>query len=92
MFVSEEVEMPERIVESGSQGLVRSILLGEDWLTMSSEHQFQHELKNGSLVKIKFELTQTPRPIGITVRKSWNPTGTQLAFVNLLKEKARLLS
>ncbi len=91
VFMSEGVEMPERIVESGSQGLVRSLLLGEDWLTMSSEHQFQHELEIGSLVKIKFELVQTPRPIGITMRKSWNPTGTQLAFVNLLKEKARLL-
>ena len=92
VFTSEGVEMPERIVESGSQGLVRSILLGEDWLTMSSEHQFQHELENGSLVKIKFELIQTPRPIGITMRKSWNPTGTQLAFVQLLKEKAQLLN
>ncbi len=92
VFTGEGVEMPERIVESGSQGLVRSLLLGEDWLTLSSEHQFQHELKNGSLVKINFELIQTPRPIGITVRKSWNPTGTQLAFVNLLKEKARLLN
>ncbi len=92
VFTSEGVEMPERIVESGSQGLVRSLLLGEDWLTMSSEHQFQHELENGSLVKIKFELIQTPRPIGITMRKSWNPTGTQLAFVQLLKEKAQLLN
>ncbi len=91
VFMSEGVEMPERIVESASQGLVRSLLLGEDWLTMSSEHQFQHELEIGSLVKIKFELIQSPRPIGITMRKSWNPTGTQLAFVNLLKEKARLL-
>lgn len=92
VFAADGIEMPERIVESGSQGLVRSLLLGEDWLTMSSEHQFQHELENGSLVKIKFELIQTPRPIGITMRKSWNPTGTQLAFVNLLKDKARLLT
>lgn len=92
VFASEGVEMPERIVESGSQGLVRSLLLGEDWLTMSSEHQFQHELENGSLIKIKFELSQTPRPIGITMRTSWNPTGTQLAFVELLKEKAQLLN
>jgi len=92
VFTTEGVEMPERIVESSSQGLVRSLLLGEDWLTMSSEHQFQHELGNGSLVKIKFELIQNPRPIGITMRKSWNPTGTQLAFVNSLKEKTRLLT
>lgn len=92
VFAADGIEMPERIVESGSQGLVRSLLLGEDWLTMSSEHQFQHELENGNLVKIKFELIQTPRPIGITMRKSWNPTGTQLAFVNLLKDKARLLT
>jgi len=92
VFTNEDVAMPERIIESGSQGLVRSLLLGDDWLTMSSEHQFQYELGIGQLKKIKFDLIQTPRLIGITTRKSWNPTGTQLAFFNLLREKARLLN
>jgi len=90
-FSTDGIEMPERIIESGSQGLIRSLLLGGDWLTMSSEHQFQYELEIGQLKKIKFELIQTPRQIGITTRKSWNPTGTQLAFINLLREKARIL-
>ncbi|MDG2089772.1 MAG: LysR family transcriptional regulator [Gammaproteobacteria bacterium] len=92
VFSSDGVEMPERIIESGSQGLIRSLLLGDDWLTMSSEHQFQYELDSGLLKKINFEHRQTPRRIGITTRKSWNPTGTQLAFVNLLREKALLLN
>lgn len=92
VFSSDGVEMPERIIESGSQGLIRSLLLGDDWLTMSSEHQFQYELESGQLKKLNFELAQTPRTIGITTRKSWNPTGTQLAFVNLLREKALLLN
>ena len=92
VFSSDGVEMPERIIESGSQGLIRSLLLGDDWLTMSSEHQFQYELESGQLKKLNFELIQTPRQIGITTRKSWNPTGPQLAFVNLLREKALLLN
>ena len=91
VFTNDGLEMPERIIESGSQGLIRSLLLGDDWLTMSSEHQFQYELGSGLLKKVKFELIQAPRRIGITTRKSWNPTGTQLAFVNLLREKALLL-
>ncbi|MFL2840852.1 MAG: LysR family transcriptional regulator [Pseudohongiellaceae bacterium] len=92
VFSADGIGMPERIIESGSQDLIRSLLLGDDWLTMSSEHQFQYELKIGQLEKINFELEQTPRRIGITTRKSWNPTETQLAFLNLLREKAQFLN
>ena len=92
VFSSDGVDMPERIIESGSQGFIRSLLLGGDWLTMSSEHQFQHEIQEGQLKKINYELAQKPRTIGITTRKSWNPTETQLAFLNLLRNKAKLLN
>ncbi len=92
VFSSEGVAMPERIIESGSQGLIRSLLLGDNWLTMSSEYPFRYELGIGQIKKINFGLVQTPRLIGITTRKSWNPTPTQRAFLNLLREKAKQLN
>jgi len=92
VFNADDLAMPERIIESGSQGLIRSLLLGGDWLTMSSEHQFQYELEAGHLKKINFEIVQTPRKIGITTRKNWNPTETQLAFLGFLRKKAKALN
>ena len=87
MFTEAGVELPYRLVESGSQVLIRSLLLGSDRLTMISEHQIQHELSMGVLKTVPYELSHAQRPIGITMRSSWKPTSTQLSFVERLRGK-----
>ncbi|MEH6576902.1 MAG: LysR family transcriptional regulator [Amphritea sp.] len=86
VFTEAGQDVPERLVETGSQILMRELLLGSDRLTMISEHQIQHELGLGILKTIPYELTHAYRPIGITVRRSWKPTATQLSFINMLHE------
>jgi LysR family transcriptional regulator of gallate degradation len=85
LFSEAGLEAPKRLVESGSQVLIRSLLLDSDRLTIISEHQIQHELSMGILKPVPYNLVHACRPIGITVRKSWKPTNTQLSFVNGLR-------
>ena len=85
LFSEAGFEAPKRLVESGSQVLIRSLLQDSDRLTIISEHQIQHELSLGILKSLPYDLMRACRPIGITVRKSWKPTNTQLSFVNGLR-------
>ena len=85
LFTDAELEVPTQLVESGSQALIRSLLMGSDRLTIISEHQIQHELENQTLKPIPYKLANASRPIGITRRNSWMPTNTQLIFVNRLR-------
>ncbi|BBB25784.1 LysR family transcriptional regulator [Amphritea japonica] len=90
LFSESGMEVPERLVESGSQVLIRSLLVGSDRLTIISQHQIQHELSTGILKPVPYDLVKAYRPIGVTVRKSWRPTNTQLSFVNELRIPERL--
>ncbi len=83
-FTEAGLEVPSRLVETGSQILVRSLLCDSDRLTMISEHQIQHELSMGVFKAVPYEVSHAYRPIGVTVRNSWKPTATQSAFINLL--------
>ncbi|WP_286237855.1 LysR family transcriptional regulator [Neptuniibacter halophilus] len=85
LFSEAGTEAPQRLVESGSQVLIRSLLLGSDRLTLISEHQIQHELSLGILKPVPYELPHAYRPIGLTVRRSWRPTNTQLSFMERLR-------
>lgn len=83
-FTEAGFDVPTRLVESGSQILVRSLLLDSDRLTMISEHQIQHELSMGVFKTVPYEVSHAYRPIGITVRSSWKPTATQSTFIKLI--------
>ena len=90
LFANTGVNTPERLVESGSQMLIRALLLGSDRLTIMSEHQIQDELSSGILKSVPYELSYASRPIGITVRRSWKPTNTQLSFLEKLRKTSLL--
>ena len=85
-FRDAQLVVPSRIVESGSQVLIRSLLLDSDRLTMISEHQIQPELDLGILQALNYSLEHADRPIGITMRRHWMPTKTQRYFIELLEE------
>lgn len=86
LFSEANVDIPVRRVESSSQVLVSSLLTASDRLTMISKHQIEKELDNQILTVIPYSHTQNRRPIGITMRKNWEPTAQQLSFVNLLRK------
>ncbi|WP_290701102.1 LysR family transcriptional regulator [Amphritea sp.] len=90
LFSEANMEVPSRLVESGSQILIRSLLMGSDRLTIISEHQIQHELSSGVIKPVPYDVVQAYRPIGVTVRKSWRPTNTQLSFIEGLRISDRL--
>jgi len=83
-FIEAGLEVPQRLVETGSHILMRALLLGSDRLTMISEHQIQHELDLGVIKTVQCELADAFRPIGITARTNWQPTAPQAAFIALL--------
>lgn len=87
---NDDSNMPENLVETSSQILMRTLLLNSDRLGILSEEQIQHELDNQILKKIPFKVKQASRPIGMTTRKTWEPTKTQLHFIKNLRESGLL--
>jgi LysR family transcriptional regulator of gallate degradation len=51
---------------------------------MISKHQIQHELDMNILKLIPYKLDHPSRAIGVTVRRGWKPTATQIVFLNML--------
>ncbi|MGB0663396.1 MAG: LysR family transcriptional regulator [Pontibacterium sp.] len=92
LFEEAGMELPRRLVESSSQLLIRSLLEGSDRMTMLSAHQVQRELSEGSLAVMPFLMPHAFRPIGMTMRKGWQPTATQQALINTLIGKSKALS
>jgi DNA-binding transcriptional LysR family regulator len=85
IFESLFTTLPAQLTETGSQALILSLLRDSDRLSIISEHQVQHELKTKTLSTIPYNQNSTFRPIGITTRKSWQPTKTQQLFIDLLR-------
>lgn len=83
---------PDCSVETSSLVLIRGLLLGSDRLTMISAHQIRHEEETGVLAPLRFDLSSTSRPIGITLRRDWRPTASQQRFLERLREVGRQLS
>jgi LysR family transcriptional regulator of gallate degradation len=88
LFKDNEIRPPERIVESSSQLVIRSLLEGSDRLTVISAHQLQRELNEGVLCVLPFKLDHAVRPIGITTRRGWLPTQKQHYFLDRLRTRA----
>jgi DNA-binding transcriptional LysR family regulator len=76
----------ESPVETSSVTLVRGLLLNSDRIALISTHQAQHELELGLLAPLASNLKETERPIGITLRGNWRPTGVQKALLDALRD------
>lgn len=83
---------PKGIVEASSLVLIRGLLTESDRITIISSHQSRHEQELGILVPLPFDLGDTRRPIGLTTRRDWHPTATQLEFVDALRTAGRNLA
>ncbi|PTW63057.1 DNA-binding transcriptional LysR family regulator [Breoghania corrubedonensis] len=77
------------LIETSSLVALRGMLLKSDRLTLLSRRQITYEERSGLLKALPVELGDRPRPIGITLRSNWRPTGLQTAFLEILREKAK---
>lgn len=92
LFSGLAASSPKHVIESSSLILIRGLLLGSDRLTIMSAQQMQHEEDLGLLQRLDFDMGDTSREIGITMRNDWLPTATQSIFIDLLRDIGRDIS
>jgi DNA-binding transcriptional LysR family regulator len=80
------------LVESSSIVLIISLLLESDRLTLISRQQIRREQDQGLVITLPYDMSSTLRPIGLTTRRNWRPTATQVRFLKLLRESAKRFS
>lgn len=68
---------PASLVETGSMVLMRELLQVTDHLGFISKLQIRSDLQQGAVVRLPARLPDTARPIGLTFRQGWVPTGAQ---------------
>ncbi|MBL4812269.1 MAG: LysR family transcriptional regulator [Rhodobacteraceae bacterium] len=80
--------MPTTPVRAVSSSLVflRGLMAQDHYLTIISRHQIQEEQSQGLMVPLDIELSDSARPIGITLRSDWQPTATQARFLGYLRK------
>jgi LysR family transcriptional regulator, regulator for genes of the gallate degradation pathway len=83
--------MPASAIECNSLVAARALLVASDRVMLLSAHQIHHELATGQLVALPHPLGAVTRPIGLTTRRDWRPTATQLALLDLLRRRVRAL-
>ncbi|PZU10849.1 LysR family transcriptional regulator [Sphingomonas sp.] len=81
--------LPLAPIECGSVMVIRGVLHQSDLLTLLSPEQVAIEMESGALCQIGPPLHHGERPIGITTREGWRPTGVQQRFIEMLREAAR---
>ncbi|CAG9001333.1 MAG: hypothetical protein CENE_03351 [Candidatus Celerinatantimonas neptuna] len=91
LFIDNQINPPEKLIESNSQILIRSLLQNSNKLALISKHQVQQEIDSGCLSVIPFSLNHACRAIGITTRKNWKPTASQKLFLDILKRQGKQL-
>jgi len=85
LFARAGLPPPAGLVESGSVVLIRNMLAHSDRLTLISSHQIHVEMEMGLLRTLPFDLGETRRDIGLTSRRDWQPTATQVALLDALR-------
>lgn len=88
LFADRGVSVP-RLIEASSLILIRGLLLGSDRITLISAHQIRHEASLGLFATLPFDLPDTRRDIGLTMRTDWRPTGAQQRFLDAVRAAGR---
>lgn len=84
-FSTRGLPQPKRLLEIGTLGVIRGLLLRGDQLTMLSRHQIHFEEEVGKLAILDINLRETERPIGASTRIGWQPSRPQREFMRQLK-------
>ena len=89
LLASTGFEMPSPPLECNSLAAARAFLLESDRIMLLSAHQIHYEMQAGLLVALPHPGGNVVRPIGLTLRRSWNPTNTQQRLLEILRRSAR---
>ena len=89
LLASTGLEMPSPPLECNSLAAARAFLLESDRIMLLSAHQIHYEMQAGLLVALPHPAGRVVRPIGLTLRRSWNPTDTQQRLLEILRRNAR---
>jgi len=89
LLASTGFEMPSPPLECNSLAAARAFLLESDRIMLLSAHQIHYEMQAGLLVALPHPAGNVVRPIGLTLRRSWNPTNTQQRLLEILRRSAR---
>ena len=89
LFREKNIVCPNRIVETSSFILLRSLLLASDRIAIVSTHQVIVDEKVGLIHSLPLNADTKKRLIGITVRRDWRPTASQNEFLNLLRRAGK---
>lgn len=77
--------LPECPVECESIMVIINLLAQSQFLTLASPRQVELPMQTRRLAQINVRLNNSVRSVGIITRKSWQPTATELHFIQLLK-------
>ncbi|MEM9104362.1 MAG: LysR family transcriptional regulator [Pseudomonadota bacterium] len=88
LFNSQDMAMPDSIVECGSIILMRELLTKTDLLGCISGQQARRELQSGALVQLQTGIDWPGREIGLTYRSGWVPTKAQGMLLDQLRQVA----
>jgi len=86
MFQCKNSPKPIRLIETSSFILIRNLLHKNDRIALLSKQQIQLEEQLGILTSLSFDMPETKRPIGLTLRQGWKPTASQQKFMEILRE------
>jgi len=89
LLASTGFELPSPPLECNSLAAARAFLLESDRMMLLSAHQIHYEMQAGLLVALPHPAGKVVRPIGLTLRRNWNPTGTQQRLLDILRRSAR---
>jgi LysR family transcriptional regulator of gallate degradation len=89
LFSAAGVDPPQASLECNSMGAARAFLLESDRLMLLSAQQVHYELRAGLLAALPHPAGTVVRPIGLTLRRVWQPTGTQARLLEVLRRVAR---
>ncbi len=80
---------PVAPIECNSLVAARALLLASDRVMLLSAHQAHHEIATGQLVALPHPNGPVVRPIGLTVRRDWQPTPVQAELLASIRRVAR---
>jgi len=89
LLASTGFELPTPPLECNSLAAARAFLLESDRIMLLSSHQIHYEMQAGLLVALPHPAGKVVRPIGLTLRRNWNPTTTQQRLLEILRRSAR---
>ncbi len=79
---------PEHIIECSSLLTARALLRASDRAALLSPSQVEYEIDTGQLATLGGALRGTARTIGVTTRRSWQPTAVQATLTRLIRYHA----